>query len=367
MRVLVVIDETTMQSGIDTVARRWQVLGPLLSERLDHLCIANLRGAPSLTRRLSDAGVDSYGLDCPSNLHAMKAVGRIRRLHRQRGFDVVQGEETIPALVSGLAFTRSSRPLIVYHRYHEEGQALHRFVSKETARRSDRVMVATPAVERRAIEQDRVHPHKVCLVGEGVDDMGVQGAGEDLDRLRTSWAIASDASVVLVVARLRREKGIDLLLEGARAWSRPAGKPVIVVVGDGPELSHLQQMAACVDLDVKFVGHQSDLAPWYRLASLVVMPSRKEAFGMVAAEAMSAGRAVVATAVGGLPEVIQQDIDGVLVPPDDPAALILAISDLLQDPARLSEMGSAGRRRYESEYRPARMIDRWTRCWSESA
>ena len=366
MRALVVIDETTLQSGIDTVARRWLTVGPLLRDRLDHLCIANLRGAPSLNRRLKDAGVDSVGLDCPSNGQAIKAIAEIRRLHRARGFDVIQGEETIPALISSFAFTRSSRPLIAYHRYHEEGRTLHALVSRAAVRRSDKVMVATAAVKHWAVQQDRTEREKICVVGEGVADMGTLRDSDELERLRTTWSIPEDAPIVLVVARLRPEKGVDLLLEAARKLPLPGVKPVIVVVGDGPQRDFVERIAANLDIEVRFAGHQSDLAPWYQVAALVVMPSRKEAFGMVAAEAMSAARPIVATAVGGLTEVIRDGIDGVLVPPNDPEEMIHAIIDLLQDPERLSEMGRSGRTRYESEHHPARMVDRWVECWSES-
>ena len=137
---------------------------------------------------------------------------------------------------------------------------------------------------------------------------------------------------VLYVGRLSEEKGVLELSEAAAGLA-------LVVVGDGPLRSAFPQATG-------FVPH-AELGPYYERAALVVCPSRREGYGVVAREAMAFGRPVVATSVGGLPDAVEDDVTGLVVPPCDPAALRAALDRLLGD-ARLRErLGAAGRERAE--------------------
>ena len=134
---------------------------------------------------------------------------------------------------------------------------------------------------------------------------------------------------ILYVGRLSEEKGVRELAEAAR------GLP-LVVVGDGP-LRHVLPQA------VGFVPHD-ELGSYYERASIVVVPSRREGYGVVAREAMAYGRPVVATNVGGLPDAIEDEVSGLLVEPLDPAALRVAFERLLGDETLRRQMGQRARR-----------------------
>ena len=133
---------------------------------------------------------------------------------------------------------------------------------------------------------------------------------------------------VLYVGRLSEEKGVRELAEATEGLAR-------VVVGDGP-MRHLFPDA------VGFV-QPGELGRYYERASIVVCPSRREGYGVVAREAMAYGRPVVATAVGGLTDAVEHEVNGVVVPPEDPAALRAAIRRLLADPDLRRKLGEAGR------------------------
>ena len=102
----------------------------------------------------------------------------------------------------------------------------------------------------------------------------------------------------------------------------------------------------------------AELGRWYERAAVVVVPSRREGYGVVAREAMAYGRPVVATAVGGLPDAIEDGVTGLLVPPRDPAALRSALERLLADPALRARLGEAARRH-------ARIAFAWDACIRE--
>jgi glycosyltransferase involved in cell wall biosynthesis len=157
----------------------------------------------------------------------------------------------------------------------------------------------------------------------GARDVSVVASPVDLPE---SVSEPDDPPHVLFVGRLSPEKGIHEFLDATEGLPR-------VVVGAGP-----------VDVPeaVGFVPH-AELGPYYERAAVVCVPSRREGYGMVAREAMAFGRPVVATAVGGLADAIEDGVTGLLVPAGDPAALRAALERALGDPALRDRLGSAAR------------------------
>ncbi len=141
-------------------------------------------------------------------------------------------------------------------------------------------------------------------------------------------ASAVEPPHVLYVGRLSEEKGVLELVEATR------GLP-LVVVGDGPLREHVPSALG-------FVPH-AELGPYYERAAVVACPSRREGFGMACAEAMAHGRPVVATAVGGLLDLVDDGVTGIQVPPRDPRSLRAALENLLDDSALRARMGAAAR------------------------
>ncbi len=139
----------------------------------------------------------------------------------------------------------------------------------------------------------------------------------------------------LYVGRLSDEKGVRELAVAARDLP-------LVVVGDGP-------LRPLVPHAVGFVDH-AELGPWYERAAVVVVPSRREGYGMVAREAMAHGRPVVATAVGGLVDAVEDGVTGLLVPPRDPDALRTALERLLGDRKLRARLGAAARDRARARF-----------------
>lgn len=147
---------------------------------------------------------------------------------------------------------------------------------------------------------------------------------------------------VLAVGRLMAEKGFDVLIEAVALM--PAGeRPELLIVGDGPDRALLEALALRRDVSAAFAGAvaPSAIGDWYRRARLVCVPSRREGFGMVAAEALAAGRPVVATAVGAAPLFITEGVNGRLVPPDDIEALSAALTATLRSDLAASARTSA--------------------------
>jgi glycosyltransferase involved in cell wall biosynthesis len=161
--------------------------------------------------------------------------------------------------------------------------------------------------------------------------------------------------VLLVVGRLSREKGHADLLTALDLLRRNSSEPFhAVVVGDGPEQETLEGMIRDLGLEsvVTMAGLQHDVRPYYALASMVVMPSHSEGSPNVLLEAMAAGVPVVATAVGGVPEIATDGQTALLAQARNPASLAQAIQRMLEDSELRCRLAQNARELAEREYSP---------------
>jgi glycosyltransferase involved in cell wall biosynthesis len=168
------------------------------------------------------------------------------------------------------------------------------------------------------------------------------------------------APSLAVVGRLIPIKGHDVLLRALAAARAELPQITLEVAGAGALETELRETVAQLGLDdsVSFLGHVPRIASVLERAEVVVVPSLGEGFGMVALEAMERGRAVIASAVGGLPEIVDEGVTGMLVPPADVNALAAAIRELAGDATRAAAFGVSGRERALAEFSQERCTKR---------
>lgn len=220
------------------------------------------------------------------------------------------------------------------------------------ARAGHPVVAVSDAVQRHLLAHTRLDPQRIHLIRNGISTDVEFIPGAVAPQVRAAIGLADGERYAVAVARLSREKGIDVLLE---AWPRvAAARPELrlVVVGDGAESAALAARAAALGLGgrVFFAGFQAEVFPWLAGAAVFVNPSRFEGLPMGVLEAQLAGVPLVATAVGGVPEVVADGVSGLLVEPQDPAALGAAILRLLAEPERAHAMAAEGRRQVLAGY-----------------
>lgn len=175
------------------------------------------------------------------------------------------------------------------------------------------------------------------------------------EECRAALGLPVAGRIVLCVGRLVTYlKGQDILIRTMAGVLQTHWDAKLYVVGTGPDRGRLEDLAVDTGVAhaVEFAGESSDIPLWMGAADLFVLPSRAEAFGIVLAEAGCAARAVVATRVDGIPEVVIDGKTGVLVAPDSPHALSQAINGLLASPARARVLGDAGRRHVMASFTP---------------
>lgn len=155
---------------------------------------------------------------------------------------------------------------------------------------------------------------------------------------------ANGRPVVLAVGRLAAQKGLDVLVAASALWGERDPRPRTVIAGDGPLAAQLRTQARQSGADVVLLGARDDVAALLAVADVVVVPSRWEARALILQEALRAGCPVVASRVGGTPELTGED-GALLVPPAEPAALAAAIATVLDDPELAARLSAEARRR----------------------
>jgi glycosyltransferase involved in cell wall biosynthesis len=163
---------------------------------------------------------------------------------------------------------------------------------------------------------------------------------------RSALEIPHDAELVVCAARLAPQKGVATLIDAWPAVAQARPRAWLCIVGDGPLRAPLQQRAAAMQR-IRWAGWRSDVRACMAAGDIVAVPSAYEPFGIVVLEAMAESRAVVATRVGGIGEMLEHGRTGLQVAEGDAPAMAQAVIGLLADPGRREAMGLAGRRRLE--------------------
>ncbi len=230
------------------------------------------------------------------------------------------------------------------------------FLERMATRLTDLIVANAEAVRQDVIRQERMAPSKVKVVHNGIDAFRYALAADPA--LRSSLGLAEGARVVGVVANLIPYKGHRDFLRACQAIRQREAGVTFLLIGDGPCRGELEDLARELGLEkaVRFLGSRRDVPQLLALMDIVVLPSLEEGFPNAILEAMAAGKPVVATRVGGVPEAVVHDETGLLVPPHDPQALADAILLLLADPSRAEAMGRTGRDRAAKLFGLDRMI-----------
>jgi glycosyltransferase involved in cell wall biosynthesis len=312
------------------VHRGWRVtvVGPLATEQTFGFAAAGATFAP----------VEIPA--SPSPVRDLHALRRIRPLLASAA--VVHAHGLRAGLLSVWARGRSARRPPVVVTWHNlvlargPRAAVLRVLERQVARHADVTLAASSDLRDRA--------ESLGATDARLAPVGSPPHAADGDRARARAALGvGDRPVVLAVGRLHPQKGLDVLIRAASEWAGREPAPVVLVAGDGPERARLGDLAAAGPADVRLLGARRDIPDLLAAADIVVLPSRWEARALVAQEAMAAGRPLVCTDVGGLPELVGDA--ALVVRPDDVRALSAAVASLLADPARAQARARAGRRR----------------------
>ena len=373
LRVVTLVDGIGLSGGGERLAR--EIVRRLDPERFERtLCVsrwsAEQESDPDVSEvlaELGDAGVRFIGLPRRSarDLAAWRPLLSVLRRER---VDILHshkfGSNVWAAILGPLART----PVVIAHEHtwSFEGQRLRKFLDRRLiGRRVDAILAVSREDRRRMIEIERISAEKVIFVPNGIPTP-TPPSGADV---RAELGIDPEAPVVGTVCVLRPQKALDVLVDAAEPLARRFAGLKVLIVGSGPEASAIEQRIELRGLaeTAKLVGHRGDIPDVLQAFDLGVCCSDFEGTPLSILEYMEAELPVVATAVGGVPDLITPGEQGLLVEPRDPAGLATAIAELLGDPTRAAAMGASARARRRAEFDLSRTVAEIERIYTGMA
>jgi glycosyltransferase involved in cell wall biosynthesis len=266
------------------------------------------------------------------------------------------------------ALAGDARPPVIVHTflghvlrgYFDPAQtAVFRALERKLARTATRLVAVSPEVRDDLVELGVAPAEKFSVIRLGIDLDQRVASGAGGAELRRLYGVSPDEFVVGWIGRMTAIKRVDDILLAFRSLLERGVEARLCLVGDGPDREEIEQRAHDLGISrsVLFVGYQRDVAPYYALFDTLVLPSANEGTPVVAIEALAAGRPVVATRVGGVPDVVEDGADGLLVRVGDVRGIVDALERLALDPELRRRFGEHGRGRTIQRYRVERLVD----------
>ncbi len=299
--------------------------------------------------------------------HFLRAAAEVPERLRTLGADLLCCSGYKPDLIGWLAARRAGVPVVAVApgwpaatwkvRCYE---ALDRWVM----RRMDAVVCVS---EGQAVKVRRagVPPERAPIIRNAIHAEAFGPADPAVRESLLGLFAVRPSKLIAAAGRLSPEKGFDVLIEAAARLAPERPDAGFILFGEGPLREELTKRIAEHGLQRRFIlaGFRSDLERALPACDLAVSSSHTEGLPVVVLEEMAAGLPVVATAVGGTPEVVEDGVTGRLVPPGDPAALAERMAQLLAAPEQAQEMGRAGRRRVETCFTFAAQAEQYERLF----
>jgi len=339
-------------------------LASALDRRRFRLSVVVPESGP-LAERLQGLGVTVHHVPLANRLLSPSALAGLAALLRRERPGVVQSHGARSNVYAKVAGWLAGIPvvLVTVHNSlfdYDVGtwrRRLYLWAELATNPLGDRVIAVSAAIARDLIQRYGIAAHKVVTIHNGIDADAFFPA-RPVSQVRHEFGLEPHHRLVGIAARMTRQKGHDLLLQALKRLVPRYPHLRCLFIGDGPLEATLSRQAAALGVESHcvFTGARADVADLLAALEVVVLPSRSEGLPFVLLEAMAVGRPVVATSVGGNPEVVQHGQTGLLTPPGDADALAVGLAFLLDHPEEATRMGAAGRSRVLTHFPLAGMV-----------
>lgn len=300
--------------------------------------------------------------DAVAAVHLARLIRRLRPdvLHTHTAKAGAIGR--VAALLAG-----RRRPRVVVHTFHghvlrgyfgSAGSLVFRIIETALARITDSLVAVSPEVRDELVRLGVAPARKFTVIRLGIDLEPRVACDAEPAAIRARIGVAADRFVVGWFGRMTAVKRTDDLLDALAALRERGVDALLLLVGDGADRERLERLAHGRGLarSVLFLGYQEDVARWYAVCDAIVLTSANEGTPVTLIEALAARRPVVATRVGGVPDVVEEGVTGYLVRPGDTHAVAERLALLAADPELRRRMGEAGRVQVLERYAVDRLV-----------
>jgi len=302
------------------------------------------------------------------------ALGQLRETFKREKFDIVHTHTAKAGALGRLAARKAGVPIIIHTPHGHNFYGYFGFIfskiiiaiERHLCRFTDKIICLTQLEKKDFIKFKVASQDKLALIPQGLELDEYKDATFDKDKLKKNLGLPLNEDVVGYIGRLEPIKGLDYLIAAVKLINNNVK---FLIVGDGSLRERLGQKVKALGLSEKFIftGWRSDIAQLLFLMDLLVLPSLNEAVGISLIQAQAMGVPVVASNVGGIPEIIRDNFTGILVPPANPQALAKAIAGLLNDKQKRLGMSKEAKAWIKGKFRVEDMINRISGLYQELA
>ncbi len=254
-----------------------------------------------------------------------KAIPPLTRLVKKEDFDVIHAQTRVAQVAGGIVSKITRVPMV---------STGHGFFKHERLFRKlfpfwgDKVIAISKSVREHLINDFHIEKEKITVVYNGIElDRFLKKNGEIDQNMRKKMSLSQDLTIIGAIGRLSSVKGFIYLVKAFKKVTRQNETARLLIVGEGVEKAKLEKEVKEANLEDKVIFESKKMATedYLSVMDIFCLPSIKEGLGLALIEAMASGRACIASNVGGIPEIIDAEVDGILVPPENPAVLADAI------------------------------------------
>lgn len=358
-----------------------------LSKNLDQdryrVIVCNLQGVGELGEKLKEHGIPVYTFNGRSSINPLHlprnfyVILNLIKLLRREKVKIAHTHEFFSGTLGRIAakLSKTSITILMLHNKDRWKTSIHILIDRLLAMWTDNIVANSNSVKEFTIRQyGGLNLNNFNVVHNGIDLARFSPHLSNRKSKKSELGIENNAPTLVIVGRLTTQKGHRYLLEALPAIVEKFPKLRLLIVGDDSpfDTSTKEETFQLVDTlrlmeNVVFLGERKDVPELLCAADIFVLPSLWEGFGLVIAEAMAAGKPIVASKVDGIPEVVEDGVTGILVPPKEPKALANAILYLLSNPNKAKEMGQAGKERVERYFSVDKMVRKWDVLYQQLA
>jgi glycosyltransferase involved in cell wall biosynthesis len=290
-------------------------------------------------------------------------VLELHRLMKIKQIHVVRTHRYRSNLYGRLAAFSSGVPVIiasVHDNYRTDKRPNRRIMNRILSKITDKIVAVSEDVKEDIIRYDRIDPSKLQVIPNGID-VERFNPEKNTSNIRKEFPLEEDDIVIGFIGRIVPAKGLEYLLNALPYLKEEFKSIKLLIIGEGSLVEKLKEKAKKNNIfdNILFTGVRRDIPEILASIDIFVMPSTAEGLPNSLLEAMAMGKPVVATEVGGIPELIKNGRSGLLVPPRNPEALATAIKDLITNDQLAAKMGQAARNFVLNNYSIVEIAQKW--------
>jgi glycosyltransferase involved in cell wall biosynthesis len=354
INILVVIDHGGFNGNMAGVGRNVSYILPHIDQTRFRIFIAILRDDGSLKSRLKDTGIKIYHLKRkkfdPRTLYDLIEIIRSEKI------DLLHLYQYASSNFGRIAGRLMGIPVILHAGDLNYDYPWYQGIADRVLKHAtNHVIAVSESAKASYVNVRKIDPSKIKVVPNAVSKDGLTMLSpEQFREFKKKLNLAEGFSIVGTVTRLHEVKGNEVLLQAARIVLKKLPETYFIIVGDGPLKNKLKERAVAwgIEKNIIFTGYQNNISDFLSIFDVKVIASNTEGFSLALLEAMAMGKAIVATEVGGIREILKNGATGMLVPPQNSSAMAEKIVFLLQHPEERNKYGAAAQeesRKYSLE------------------